>query len=135
MKIFTTEFWQVNLPDNWQHEHDAGSEVVFDPEGFGELQLSTSVFDSPVSRDHLYELAAEHLDAAAEEEEVEFGDFSGISFEYETDDEFWQEWYLMSGNIMLFVTYACDLGEEENEIDIVEFILDSLKVIVTEDQG
>ena len=129
MKTIKTSFWQISLPDDWQCEHDADSDVIFSPEGVGELQISTSKFDSPVTGDHLYELAEEHLDADAEEEEIEFGEFSGITFEYEMDGEFWQEWYLMSGNILLFITYACDLGDEENEIDIIEFILDSLKDI------
>jgi len=127
MKLCKTEFWQVNLPDDWECEQESDSEVIFCDGGVGELQFSASQFDSDVTEDHLYELAAEHSNA--DEEEIEFGDFSGITFEYETGDEFWQEWYLMSGKILLFITYTCDLGKEENEIDIVEFILDSLNTV------
>lgn len=125
MKVCKTKYWQVNIPDDWQYEHQSDSDVLFCEDGVGEIQFSATQFDSPVTEEHLYELSAEH--ANADEDEVEFGEFSGITFEYETEDEFWQEWYLMSDKILLFITYTCELGKEENEIDVVEFILDSLK--------
>ena len=64
-----------------------------------------------------------------EEEQVEFGEFSGISLEYETDDELIREWYLKSGSIMLFITYSCMLDDEAQEEDVVESILESLRLL------
>ncbi len=128
MKTFKTPHWQIDLPDHWQVEHEADHHVIHDPQGRGELQLSATCFDEPVSGDMLYDMAAEHLQASAEEDEVELGDFVGITLDYEAGGEYWQEWYLMSGRVFLFATYGCDLADEGSEADIIATMLESLRV-------
>ena len=129
MKKFSGEYWIVNLPDAWLGESEAGFDVIYDPEGVGELQISGSCHDQLIEYDDLYELAAEHIEAGAEEEQVEFGEFSGITLEYEVDDELIREWYLKSGSIMLFITYSCLLEDEGKEDDVVESVLESLRLL------
>ena len=48
--------------------------------------------------------------------------------DYEIDDEYGCEWYLLAGSLFLFITYVCDAGDEEQEHDVVELILESLGV-------
>ncbi len=128
MKKYQTAYWKITLPDEWQVDDDADTEVLtlYQPEGVGELQISTIKFDEPLSGEGLLELAAEHIEAGAEPEEVTLGEFDGITLEYEVDDEYGCEWYLLAGSLFLFVTYACACGDDEQEHDVVEFILESL---------
>ncbi len=128
MKTFKTPYWQIDLPDHWQVEHQEDHHVIHDPRGSGELQLSATRFDEPVSGDMLYDMAAEHLQANAEEDEVELGDFVGITLDYECGEEYWQEWYLMAGRVFVFATYGCDLTDEGSEDDIIAAMLASLRV-------
>ena len=128
MKTFKTADWQIDLPDHWQVEQQEDFLVIHDPGGTGELQISATRFDEPVSGEMLYDMAAGHLQANAEEDEVELGDFAGITLDYESGSEYWQEWYLMSGPVFLFATYGCDLVDEGSEDDIIAAMLDSLRL-------
>lgn len=127
MKEYKSKFWQLDLPDAWAVDEDDEIACFYMDEGFGELQISASKLDEQVTQDTLLSMAAEHLEAGAEPEQVQCGAFSGITVYYEFEGEFWQEWYLMSGTLMLFVTYVCDLDDEGKEVDMVEVILSSLK--------
>ncbi len=117
------------MPDEWQVDDEAEVLTLYHPEGVGELQISTIKFDEPLSGDALLKLAAEHIEAGAEPEEVTLGEFDGIVLEYEVDGEYGCEWYLLAGSLFLFVTYVCDCGDDEQEHDVVEFILESLTLI------
>lgn len=127
MKHFISEYWQVNLPDDWVGREDPDSTTLYHPEGTGELQISASKYETDISDDELLELVEEHLESGADVEEVVCGRFEGLTLDYEAEDEYWREWYLSSGPILLFVTYVCDLADEEKEGDLVEFILESLQ--------
>lgn len=129
MKKYQTDDWKITLPDEWQVDDDAEVLTLYHPEGVGELQISTIKFDEPLSGDALLKLAAEHIEAGAEPEEVTLGEFDGIVLEYEVDGEYGCEWYLLAGSLFLFVTYVCDCGDDEQEHDLVEFILESLTLI------
>ncbi len=128
MKKYKTQHWQINLPDDWQVEEDEGVVAIFHLDGIGELQLSTLKYDEPVTGDTLLDFAEEHVEAGAEPEEITLGEFDGIVLDYEIDDEYGCEWYLASGSLFLFATYICDAGDEEQEHDVVELILESLAV-------
>ncbi len=128
MKKYQAQYWQITLPDDWQVEEDEEVLAIFHPDGVGELQISTVKYDQPVSGDALLEFAEEHIDAGAEPEEITLGEFDGIVLDYEIDDEYGCEWYLASGSLFLFVTYVCDAGDEEQEHDVVELILESLAI-------
>ncbi len=128
MKKYKTADWHITLPDDWRVEEDEDVLTLFHPEGIGELQISTLNYDQPLSGDALLEFAAEHIEAGAEPEEITLGEFDGIVLDYEIDDEYGCEWYLLAGSLFLFVTYVCDAGDEEQEHDVVELILESLGV-------
>jgi hypothetical protein len=109
-------------------EHDPECDTLLDPDGIGEVQISATMLDEQVTGDVLLGLAADHIDEGADIEEVEIGEFSGITLDYEADNAYWQEWYLMAESLILFVTYVCDLEHEGKIEDVVELILDSLRV-------
>ena len=125
---FEHQYWRVNLPENWEADSEPDLVSFFHPDGFGELQISTTNYDEPVTEELLSDLASEHLEAGADPEEVELGEFGGFSFDYEIEGEYCREWYLMYDTLMLFVTYICNVGDDDKEEDLVEFILESLTV-------
>lgn len=129
MKKYQTEYWKITLPDEWQVDDNDEGLTLFHPDGAGELQISTVKFDEEPGGEALLELAAEHIEAGAEPEEVTLGEFDGIVLEYEVDDEYGCEWYLLAGSLFLFATYICNAGDDEQEHDVIAFILESLILI------
>lgn len=127
MKIYTHTHYNINLPDGWTVENEADYTSFYLPDGIGDLIISSFEREQEVTDDDLEEFAADHIDSDVDSEEVEYGEFTGFSFCYDIDEEYLCEWYLKSGNLMLFITYSCALEDEDNsEEDIVESMLDSL---------
>ncbi|MFO7603164.1 MAG: hypothetical protein R6X06_05030 [Gammaproteobacteria bacterium] len=128
MKTYNHPDWAMTVPDHWSVEAESDFTSFYDPDGVGELLISSMLHEQALSDDDLEEFAADHIDTEVESEEVEYGEFSGFSFCYEVEDEYLCEWYLRAGKLMLFVTYSCALEDEEHsEEDIVETMLDSLR--------
>jgi hypothetical protein len=127
MKQFGGDYWTIGLPDEWIGERDSEGVTLYDPNGSGSLQLSSLKEDTPITAADLKELAAEHIDAGAKPENVELGDFNGFTLSYGFKGEYWREWYLKCGTVMLFVTYTCDLDDEGKEDDLVDLVLETLR--------
>lgn len=128
MKTFQYPLWSINLPDDWEEDHDDEGVTLFNPEGSGALEISTLEQDDEVDDGFLEYMAAEHLDAGAEPEAVECGDFVGLELSYADAEHYWREWYLRAGNLMLYVTYHCPLVYEGREDDEVDAILETLSL-------
>jgi hypothetical protein len=126
MKKHHDQLWEITLPDDWEVESDEDSVSLYHPEGPGTLQISATRQEDMITEDDLREMAADHLEAGAEPEEVELGDFDGFVLRYDTEGEYWCEWYLKAEHRLLFVTYACALEDEGEEEDVVEAVLDTL---------
>lgn len=128
MKVYTDPYWQITIPDDWQAEQDADCVSIFHDESFGILQISAEQFEDEVTFDTLQELASEHIEAGAELEELQLGPFSGFNLDYSVDEEYWREWYLQYDRLFVYITYNCRLEDESNEDDIIDTILNSLKL-------
>ncbi len=126
MKTYETDLYTINLPDHWDEEHDEEGVTLFDPHGCGALEISVTEQEDVVDDGFLEYMAEEHLEAGAEPNEVEFGDFEGLEFSYSDEGKYWREWYLRADNLLLYVTYNCPLADEGAEDDDVEAILETL---------
>ncbi|HSJ48627.1 MAG: hypothetical protein OQK27_05665 [Gammaproteobacteria bacterium] len=126
MKKHHDQLWEITLPDDWEVEADEDSVSLYHPDGPGTIQISATRQEEGIRDEDLREMAADHLEAGAELEEVELGDFDGFVLRYDTEGEYWCEWYLKAEDRLLFVTYACALEEEGEEEDLVEAVLDTL---------
>ena len=129
MKTYESENWSINLPDDWEEEHDDEGVTLFNPDGCGALEISALEQEEAIDDGFLEYMAAEHLESGAEPDEVEFGDFEGLEFSYGDDGNYWREWYLRADNLMLYITYNCPLQDEGRENDEVEAILETLTLL------
>lgn len=128
MKTFADEHWSLSIPNEWAAERYPECVSLHQPEGIGELQISASRQQRDVTIADLRAFAAEHLDAGAITHSVKLGDFDGLTLSYGVEDEYWCEWYLKSGSILLFATYSCAADDEGKEDDVIEAILETLRV-------
>lgn len=128
MKTFTHAHYSLTLPDEWVIENESDYTCIYQPNGVGDLLISSFQYEQNITEEDLEEFAADHIDNNVDATDVDFGDFNGFFFCYDTKGEYICEWYLKSARLLLFVTYSCPLEDEENsEEDIVETILDSLQ--------
>jgi hypothetical protein len=128
VKKIIANHWAVSIPDNWEHEDEADMLTFYNPDSSGTMVISTVIEDEPISDDYMEELLEEHLEAGAELQQEQFGPFMGVSCCFSDDEHYWCEWYLFNDNILLFVTYDCELDQEGEEDDVIESILESLSL-------
>jgi len=128
VKKYTSTYWQADLPDDWFGETDQDSDVLYQSEHDGTLVITALEESQAIDDEYLSDLVEEHIEAGAELYDIELGDFSGVTCCYGDDNAYWCEWYLYADRILLFVTYNCDLQQEGSQDDVVETILESLRL-------
>ena len=128
MKVYQGHYFTVSIPNRWDAEYDEEEEfdVLYRTGGAGEIQISTLIHEQDLTPNDLKAIANEDLQAGARLQEVDFGDFHGFWFDYEVDGEYWCEWYLCCGQLMLFATYNCSVEDEGQENDEVDLIIGTL---------
>lgn len=124
MKVYQGQYFTVSLPNIWEAEFDAeeGFDVLYNPNGVGEIQISSIVHEQELTPNDLQHIAEEDLHAGAKMQALDLGEFHGFWFDYDTDEEYWCEWYLCCGELMLFATYNCpskDEGKENADVDLI----------------
>ena len=128
MKTYQGNYFTASIPDTWDSEFDneAGIDVLYNENGHGEVQISSVIHDEELTPNDLMHIAEEDLHAGATLQELDLGEFHGFWFDYATNDDYWCEWYLCCGQLMLFATYNCSLEDEGKEYDAIEKIIESL---------
>ncbi len=128
MKTHQGNYFTVSIPDTWEAEYDSeeGIDVLFGDNAHGEVQISSVIHDEELTPNDLMHIAEEDLQAGATPQELDLDDFHGFWFDYSTKEEYWCEWYLCCGQLMLFVTYNCLVEDEGKDYDDVEKIIGSL---------
>ncbi len=129
MKIYQGNHFTVSVPNVWQGVFDDEEEydILYNPDGPGELQFSAVRHDIELSFNDLKNIAAEDIQGGARIQELELGDFRGFLFDYDIDEDYWCEWYLARGRLMLFVTYTCPMEDDGKEYDDVDLIMGTLQ--------
>lgn len=110
MRSVETEWWRLDLPEEWFAEQDEEVIVIGDRDGVGALEISTlHKGDGQVGEGELAALMAEMEASAAACAAVTLGDFRGFTrATREADaDEALREWWLAGGSLLLYVTYSC----------------------------
>ena len=128
MKNYQGNYFTAEIPDTWNAEfdHEEGLDVLYAENGLSEIQLSSVIHEQELTPNDLMHIAEEDLQAGASLQEIDQGEFHGFWFDYQIDKEYWREWYLCCGQLMLFVTYNCPVEDEGKDSDEVDKIIDTL---------
>ncbi|HMD72185.1 MAG TPA: hypothetical protein VKF41_12610 [Bryobacteraceae bacterium] len=104
--IYKSEWWSVELPAHWSGYPDAGCSTFRAEPSLGVLQISAVRKDTGiVTEEDLREFAEERIAPGLRLERVWFDALSGLMANYRRDGLHWQEWWLRSGPLMVYVTY------------------------------
>ncbi|MCG6968196.1 MAG: hypothetical protein LJE85_00380 [Gammaproteobacteria bacterium] len=126
MSIFKGESWGIELLPEWIGEHEEDCSTIYHPNGVGALQISAYSKDSEVTEEDLKDLASEHIEAGTKLAPAISGDFRGFTLAFGIESEFWQHWYVSSGNKVLFVTYNCEDQDKVHEISQIKEMVATL---------
>ncbi|HWG22067.1 MAG TPA: hypothetical protein VG225_16175 [Terracidiphilus sp.] len=63
--------------------------------------------------------------------EIDSVNYFGLSCTYEKDNEFWAEWWLARGSILVYITYNVKSERQDVEIGRIQRIVDSLRITET----
>ena len=127
MHTVETDWWLLDLPEEWEAEQDEETIVIGDPDGIGTLEITRLESHADTIVD-LAALAKQWLPPQVQGREVRIGDFDGLYFRYDDEDDAVREWLLHAGELNLLVSYACARDDAGLDDEVIDEILDTLSV-------
>src|SRR5262247_2800578 len=101
---YQRKLWSLDMPKGWTYEEAGVSVAFYKPDGIGMLNVSVYRKDELVTDSDLRELAD-----CVRLSPVSAYDASGFTCNVIQGNRFWIKWWLRSGNVMVLVTYNCDI--------------------------
>ncbi len=127
MNILQTEWWMLAVPPEWWAEREEDSILVGDRDEVGVIEISTLRREQgEFTLDELRAIAQDNAPEGAILESLGAGDFEGFACSFEEDDAALREWYVAAADVLLFITYSCDLDNAGMDDAAVDEILDTL---------
>lgn len=131
MKI-ESAFYNLDIPDSYSIESEDGVNTIYDPEGVGAINISAYEIPKSYEFDLEYELAdfvSSVTKIAPENADHVFETSDHRCYtEYIDEDSAWRFWLHFENNKAIFISYNCKIEQQEEETEMVDSIVDSLKV-------
>ena len=127
MHTVETDWWLLDLPEEWIAEQDEETIVITDQDDIGAIEI-TRLENAGGAAANLHELAAQWLPEDVHGIDIRIGEFAGLYFEYMDEGDAVREWLLRAGDLILIVTYACDEDDAGMDDETVDEILETLSV-------
>ncbi|WP_101756567.1 hypothetical protein [Oceanicoccus sp. KOV_DT_Chl] len=127
MRAVETQWWVLELPDEWQAEQDEETIIITDEDAVGEIAITTLQKDDGIVDDS-------ELKEYAEDIELDYGpgiavevsDLEGVYYCYQQEGEAIREWYLRYEDLLVLITYVCDVSNAGMDDGAVDEILSTL---------
>lgn len=102
---YTSDYWRIALPEGWELEGEEDDLAVFAGPDESELCLSCTVMDEDlVELEDLEAFAEDLINEGHTPEPASLGGMHGLHFSYDGEGRHWQEWYLASDNVFVYLT-------------------------------
>jgi hypothetical protein len=128
MHTLETDWWLLDLPEEWEAEQEDETVVIEDEDGVGVIEITTLETAEPVARGELPALARELLGDHGRGRESELAGLHGLYFEHIDGDDAVREWLLDGGDLLLLISYSCDRENAGMDDGIVDEILSTLEL-------
>jgi hypothetical protein len=127
MRTVETDWWLLDLPDEWEAEQDDETIVIGDEDGVGALEITTLTRENAdADFSDLSALAEQIVPVSSPGKPVTLGGMAGLYFQYQEEGDAVREWLLSDGEILLLITYSCDIENGGLDDATVDDILDTL---------
>ena len=127
--------FSIDVGDDWKHRVEERNTVsdelgelisIYRPDGVGVLKMQSYVAPNDVSQVALRNLT--NVEASTKLRWQEWGDLSGYQYSYTERRSFYKQWWLMNERTILFITYECDAGAQEIEIEAIDKMISSIRI-------
>lgn len=127
MAFVESEWWLLELPDEWEASQEEDAIVIADQDGVGELIISTLQKENgSVTDDELEDYARDTLALCGGAAQIEVADAAGLYCAFEDEGEYIREWYLRHDNLFLYITYCCDSDDAGMDDVAIDEILSTI---------
>lgn len=127
MHTIETDWWLLDLPEEWQAEQDDETIVITDEDGVGVLEITSLEQDGSARNADLKALAKELLPDNGPGSAAKIGDFEGLYFQYQEEGDAVREWLVQCDGRLLLVSYSCDIEDAGMDDSFVDEVLDTLE--------
>ena len=129
MEILETDWWTLELPEEWQAEQDDDVIVIEDEDGVSCIEISTLVRgDATVSDADLEEFSSDLVSEGVVAQHVRIAGWQGLLFEHEDSEFHWREWFLRQQSHFVYIGYHClnaHAGMDDAAVDEILSTLES----------
>ena len=130
MNVLETEWWTLAIPPEWWADSEDDSILVGDQDDVGCIEISTLHKDAgEFDEQSVLDIARSGAEQSLNWQAVTLGDFSGVVSSYVDDGAAVREWYVASGDKLLFITYSCDEDNGGMDDAAVNELLDTLLLV------
>jgi hypothetical protein len=127
MRTVETDWWLLDLPDEWEAEQDDETIVIGDEDGVGALEITTLTRDqADADFSDISALAKQIVPVETGGKPVALAGMSGLYYQYQEEGDAVREWLITDGEILLLITYSCDIENAGLDDATVDDILDTL---------
>ena len=127
MNILETDQWCVLLPPEWRAEHDDGLVLITDVDQIGEITISTLCkAEGPISATEISEMASTESPEITQWHAVTVGAFNGVAGDFIEAQTAVREWYVAAGQVILYITYDCEMDNRGMDDAAVDELLSTL---------
>ena len=134
MRSVETDWWVLDLPDEWEAEQDEETIVIGDEDGVGAVEISTLRKHEDDGAVDLKHLAGELIPAPQPGRPVQLAGLEALYFQYREEGEAVREWLVDGGGLLLLISYSCAVENAGLDDGVVDDILDTLQLKL-EDEG
>ena len=127
MSIVQTQWWCLELPEEWTAEMDDDSVTIADCDRVSEVVITVIRKQSgQVNEGDLDELAGDLRAQGLTGEAVVLNAAQGLLFQYDDEDGAWREWYLGAESLMIYITHNSAIEDKGLDNAVVDDILSTL---------
>ncbi len=128
MHTLETDWWLLDLPEEWEADQEEETVVIEDEDGVGVIEITTLETTEPVARGELPALARELLGDHGKGVDTQLAGLPGLYFQYLDGDDAVREWLIDGGGLLLLVSYSCDSENAGMDDDVIDDILSTLEL-------
>lgn len=127
MNVLETEWFTLGVPPEWWAEREDDSILIGDRDDVGCIEISTLCKEQgEFEPAEVESIARDNGEAEWQWAPGKAGAFSGVCCDYLEEGDAVREWYLASGQVLLFITYSCDEDNRGLDDAAVDEILSTL---------
>lgn len=128
MRSVESDWWIIDLPEEWEAEQDEETIVITDPDGLGMLEITALQRDeAEVSRD-LATAATELLPEDAVLQRCTLAGLEALSCSYIDEEDAVRDWLAVNDELVLLVTYSCAIDDRGMDDAMIDEILETLEL-------